>query len=83
MTKDDFQKAAREMNSKAPAVKKDTAGASSAKARPPQPSVPGPLVPKAPFGMPSIPIVQARVVAPAAAQKKSTDLKESDPKDME
>ena len=79
MTKDEFHKSAQEQNNQAAAGKKDTAGAASVQVRPPQPRAPGPLVPKAPFGMPSMPVAQnIKIIRPGVPPAKDSDLKELD-----
>ena len=79
MTKDEFHKSAQAQNNQTPPVKKDTAGKASVQARAPQPPAPGPLVPKPPFGMPTMPVVKTiKVALPSALPKKDGDSKEPD-----
>lgn len=83
MTKDEFHKSAREQNNQAASGKKDAAGTGTAsvQARPPQPRIPGPLVPKAPFGMPAMPVAtNIKVIRPSVLPGKDSDLKEPDTK---
>ena len=71
MTRDELYNTAQEQDNQTPAVKKDIASATPIRASAPRPPVPGPLVPKPPFGMPVMPTAKnIKVILPIVQPRK-------------
>ena len=71
MTRDELYNTAQEQDNQTQSVRKDITGATPIRVSAPRPPVPGPLVPKPPFGMPVMPSAKnIKVVLPIVQPKK-------------